>query len=511
MVMASRCLSHLNFDTINHLAKEGLVKANTGGKHKREEAKAIATACYTQNRSFIHTRYNKTPYELLRDRKADLKYLHVFGALCYPTNDSEDLGKLKPKADIGIFIAYSPSENSCRIYNKRSNDNGNHSPKPPSKNDLDLLFQSMFNEYFKPPSGVSINIFAATLPPPDIAGASSSTTIDQDASSPNAQFDSDTFTNPFAPPVTSSTESSSRIIDTLNMHTFQQPQTYIRRWKKDHPTLEAIIIFLPYSAHKNMMVYQMDVKMAFLNVILKEEVYVSQPERFVNQDHPNHVFRLKKALYGLKQAPHAWYDLLSKFLLNQKFIKGVVDPTLFTRKEGKDLILAKPTERHLTAVKRVFRYLKGTINMSLCYPKDTGFELTAFADADHAGFQDSRRSTSRNAQLLGEMLVSWSSKKQKCTAISTTKTEYISLFGYCAQILWMCSQLTDYGIDFNKIPLHCDSKSVIALSCNTTAYQLADICTKALARERFGFLINRLGMQSITSEELKHVAESDEE
>ncbi|GKB26111.1 hypothetical protein Tco_0865512 [Tanacetum coccineum] len=94
-------------------------------------------------------------------------------------------------------------------------------------------------------------------------------------------------------------------------------------------------------------------------------------------------------------------------------------------------------------------------------PKDTGFNLTAFADADHAGCQDTRRNTSRSAQFLGEKLVSWSSKKQKCTAISTTKAEYISLSCYCAQILWMRSQLTNYGFNFNKIPLYSDSKSVI--------------------------------------------------
>ncbi|GJW35256.1 retrovirus-related pol polyprotein from transposon TNT 1-94 [Tanacetum coccineum] len=87
--------------------------------------------------------------------------------------------------------------------------------------------------------------------------------------------------------------------------------------------IEAIRIFLAYAAHKNMVVFQMDVKMTFLNGILKEEVYVSQLEWFVNQDHPNHVFRLKKALYGLKQAPRAWYDLLSEFLLSQKFVKGL--------------------------------------------------------------------------------------------------------------------------------------------------------------------------------------------
>ncbi|GJR01255.1 retrovirus-related pol polyprotein from transposon TNT 1-94 [Tanacetum coccineum] len=320
-------------------------------------------------------------------------------------------------------------------------------------------------------------------------------------------------------------------------------------------------IFLAYVAHKNMVVFQMDVKTTFLNGILKEEVYVSQPEGFVNQENPNHVFRLKKALYGLKQAPRAWCDLLSKFLPNQKFVKGVVNPTLFTQKEGNDLILeeekdqgrgkqmdekygeeggeskldedpngtpvdptryrgmvgslmyltaslpdlvfivcmcgqyqAKPTEKHLTAIKRVFRYLKRTINMGLWYPKDTSFKLTAFADADHAGCQDSRKSISGSAQFLGEKL-----------------------------ILWMRSQLTDYGFDFNKIPLmkHIAvlyhfikeqvENGVVELYFVKTDYQLADVFTKALARERFEFLINCLGMQSITPEDLKRLAESDEE
>ncbi|GJT79557.1 retrovirus-related pol polyprotein from transposon TNT 1-94 [Tanacetum coccineum] len=108
--------------------------------------------------------------------------------------------------------------------------------------------------------------------------------------------------------------------------------------------IEAIRICLAYVVHKNMVVFQMDEKMAFLNRILKEEVYVSQLEGFVNQDHLNHVFRLKKALYGLKQAPRAWYDLLSKFLLSNKFVKGVFDPTLFNRKERNDLILSKLDE-----------------------------------------------------------------------------------------------------------------------------------------------------------------------
>nr|GFB57584.1 copia protein [Tanacetum cinerariifolium] len=177
---------------------------------------------------------------------------------------------------------------------------------------------------------------------------------------------------------------------------------------------------------------------------------------------------------------------------------------------------AKPTKKHLEALKRVFRYLKGTINWGLWYSKDAAIALTAYADADHAGCQDTRRSTSGSAQFLGDKLVSWSSKKQQSTAISTTEVEYIAMSGCCAQILWMRSQLTDYGFDFNKIPLYCDNRSAIALCCNNvqysrskhidirhhfireqvergvvelyfvlTDYQLADIFNKALPRQRY--------------------------
>ncbi|GKA01720.1 retrovirus-related pol polyprotein from transposon TNT 1-94 [Tanacetum coccineum] len=209
--------------------------------------------------------------------------------------------------------------------------------------------------------------------------------------------------------------------------------------------IKAIRIFIANAAHKNMTIYQMDIKTAFLNDELKEKVYVSQPEGFVDQDNPSHVYKLKKALYGLNQAPRAWYDMLSSFLISQQFSKGVVDPTLFTRQAGNDLLLAKPTKKHLNAVKRIFRYLKGTINMGLWYLKDTDMSMIAYADVDHAGCQDTRRSTSGSAQFLGDKLVSWSSKKQKCTAISSTEAKYIALSGCCAQILWMHSQLIDYG------------------------------------------------------------------
>nr|GEZ38591.1 hypothetical protein [Tanacetum cinerariifolium] len=300
--------------------------------------------------------------------------------------------------------------------------------------------------------------------------------------------------------------------------------------------LETIRIFLAYAAHKNMLVYQMDVKTAFFNGNLREEVYVSQPDGFVGQDNLNHVYKLKKALYGLKPAPHAWYDMLSSFLISQDFFKGLVDPTLFILRNGTDLLLmlmmgkisfflglqisqssrgifinqskyaleslkkygfescdpvdtsmvekykrdedkegkavdpshyrgmigtlfyltasrpdlqfavcmyaryqARPTEKHVHAVKRIFRYLHGTVHRGLWYPKDSSFALTAFTDADHASCQDTRRSTSGSVQFLGERLISWSSKRQKSAAISSMEAEYITLSGFCAQILWMRS------------------------------------------------------------------------
>nr|GFA16823.1 copia protein [Tanacetum cinerariifolium] len=175
--------------------------------------------------------------------------------------------------------------------------------------------------------------------------------------------------------------------------------------------MEAIKIFLAYDAHKSFTVFQMDVKTAFLHGSLKEDVYVCQPEGFIDADHPSHVYKLKKALYGLKQAPRALYDELSKFLLQNHFFKGTIDPTLFIRRFQDDILVtghsyatclcaryqAKPTEKHLKEVKRIFRYLWGTVNTGLWYTKDSGFELTGFSDADYAGCKDTFKSTSGEA------------------------------------------------------------------------------------------------------------------
>nr|GEU72100.1 copia protein [Tanacetum cinerariifolium] len=216
--------------------------------------------------------------------------------------------------------------------------------------------------------------------------------------------------------------------------------------------IEAIRIFIANAASRNMTIYQMDVKMAFMNDELKEEVYVSQPEGFVDPDHLTHVYRLKKALYGLKQAPRA---CPGRILINQsKFALEIL------KKFGMDSCDSVDTP--------MVDRLKLDED-----PLGIPVDQTQNRYADHAGCQDTRRSTSGSAQFLSDKLVSWSSKKQKSTAISTTEAEYISMSGCCAQILWMRTQLTDYVFDFNKIPLYCDNRSTIALCYNNVQHSSA--------------------------------------
>ncbi|GJT15639.1 retrovirus-related pol polyprotein from transposon TNT 1-94 [Tanacetum coccineum] len=281
----------------------------------------------------------------------------------------------------------------------------------------------------------------------------------------------------------------------------------------------------------------MDVKTAFLNGELNEVVYVSQPEGFVDPEHPSHVYRLKKALYGLKQAPRAWYDKLSAFLIKSGFTKGVVDPTLFTRKTGKHLLLdckfsnprgifinqskyaqeilkkfgfdsctpidtpmaerpnldedkggklidpirfrgmvgslmylsasrpdivfavcmcaryqAKPTEMHLTAIKRIFRYLKGILS-----------RWVQVMSMTHGEFFWS-------LNFLDIGLLAGHPKSRKVLPSPLQKLNTFALSGCCAQILWMRSQLRDYGFAFNKILMYCDNQSAIALCCNSVQH-----------------------------------------
>ncbi|GJV45493.1 retrovirus-related pol polyprotein from transposon TNT 1-94 [Tanacetum coccineum] len=700
-------LNHLNFGTINDIARKELVR---GLPRLKFEKDYLCSACQL-GKSKKHTHKPKTEninLEVLNTLHIDLcgpmrvqtingkKYILVI----VDDYSSEDLGKLQPTADIGIFVGYAPSRHGYRIYNKRTQkimetihvqfdelsepmapvqlrtgpaptfltpgqiSSGlvpNSIPAtpyvPPTNKELEILFQPMFDEYLNPPRVERpVSPAPAVSVPINSAGVTAESTIMED--NPFAHAGNDPFINVFALEP-SSAASSSGDLSSADSPYVTQTLHHLGKWSKDHPLdniignssqlvstrkqlatdalwclynsilskvepknfksaitkdcwfqamqdeiyeivrlqvwklvpqpdcvmiialkwiykvkldeyddvlknkarlvakgyrqeeginfeesfasvarIEAIRIFIANAASKNMIIYQMDVKTTFLNGELKEEVYVSQPEGFVDPDHPTHVYHVKKALYGLKQAPRAWYDTLSRFLLDNKFSKGAVDPTLFTRKTGKHILLvqiyvddiifastdpkacdifsnemsskfqmsmmgqmsfflglqvsqnpggifinqskftreilkkfrmdlcdpvdtpmvdrikldedplgipvdptrfcgmvgslmyltasrpdlvfvvcmcaryqAKPTKKHLEALKRVFRYLRGTINWGLWYPKDTAVALTAYVDADHAGCQDTRRSTSGSAQFLRDKLVSWSSKK----------------------------------------------------------------------------------------------------
>nr|GEW04278.1 hypothetical protein [Tanacetum cinerariifolium] len=638
-------------------------------------AEAIATACFTQNRSLVIPRHDKTPYHIINNQKLSVKFFHIFCSLSYIIRDGENLDKMKEKSDACIFVGYSTQSRAYRVFNKRTrvimemiHVNFDELPQMASdhvSSDPALNVKGWhLNTVVSKSSTVStadalnqrqqhttpLNTHTTPLPTCQVPTHAPTVTSPENMNQVEmveeyAQVENDEFINILCTPVQDRGETSSRHVDSSNMHAFYQHHPSEHRWTKDHPLeqvirnpsqsvrtrrqlesdgemcmfaltvsrtepknikkamadsawiesiqeelhqfdrldvwelvdrllcknvinmkwlwknkrdeentvirnksrlmakgyaqkegvdfeesfapvarLEAVRLFIAFDAHKSFTVYQIDVKITFLYGPLKEEVYVNQPDGFVDPYHPDKVYHLKKALYGLKQAPRAWYDELSNFLVSKGFSKVAtkhldtdlsgtpVDQTKYHSMVGALMYLtasrpdimhatcycaryqAKPTEKHLTAVKRIFRYLKDTIHMGLWYLKDTGFKLTAFSDSDHAGCQDSRKSTSGEA-------------------------EYVSLSACCAQVLWMRTQLTDYGFHFDKIPMYCDSKAAIAISCNPvqhsrtkhidvryhfikekvekgivelffvgTEYQLADLFTKALPKERFKYL-----------------------
>ena len=332
----------------------------------------------------------------------------------------------------------------------------------------------------------------------------------------------------------------------------------------------------------------MDMKSAFLNGFINEEVFVEQPFGFESFNFPNHVFKLKKALYGLTQAPRAWYERLSKFLIFSGFKMGKINTTLFIKTKDKDMLIVQiyvddimfgttngslceefsksmhsefemsmmgelnfflglqikqfkegtfinqakyvrdvlkkynledvkakstpmssfinldmdekgkpidqtkyrgnissllyltasrpdimysvclcaryqacPKEYHLNVVKRIFRYLKGTIDIGLWYPKSDNFELICYSDVDFGGCKIDRKSTNGTCHFLGHSLVSWHNKKQNSVALSTAEAEYIAARLGCAQVLWMKQTLSDNDLTFSHVPIKCDSTRAI--------------------------------------------------
>nr|GEU76963.1 hypothetical protein [Tanacetum cinerariifolium] len=457
---------------------------------------SIATVCFTQNRSIIYKRFNKTPYELINKRKPNIKFFRVFGCRCYLLNDYEDIGKLKAKGDIGVFVGYSKETAAFRIYNKQIrkirksvnvnfdeisemsskqfrlepglsnlNKTGKSSNQlvsqvsEASKKDLEDLFQKFYDEYFdssKIMKSSTTNVETSNVKIPsheEEVFHESSKSFQEESSSYSLNDDVQQSSDE----VENKKDKSSLVIQNkvrlVAVGYSQQEGIDYDEMFAPVARIEAIRLFLAYATHKDFTVFQMDVKTSFLNGILKEKVYVGQPSGFVSKQYPDHVYALDKALYGLKQVPRAWYDVLSQ--------PNIMFATCMCARYQ-----TNPNEHHVSAIKRIFRYLKGTINLGLWYPKDSGFDLIAYSDADHAGCHLDRKTTSGSVPFLGDKLVCWSSKKQNYMSISTTESKYVAVSSYCAQVMWLRTQLTDYGFFYDKVLIYCDSKSAIAISCN---------------------------------------------
>nr|GEY38843.1 hypothetical protein [Tanacetum cinerariifolium] len=588
---------------------------------------------------------------------------------CYLLNDYDDVGKLKAKGDIIVFVGYSkdlePDLSNLNETRKSSNQSVLQVSETSNK-DLEDLFQNFYDEYFdssKIMKSSTTNVETSNVKIPsneEEVFHESSVSFQEESSSSSLNDDIHQSLEEVAVPSSNTHLISNDMIFNVDEATLKdadwvsamqddldqfarlkvwrlvprsEGKTVIKtKWifknKKDESSLviqnkarlvavgysqqegidydetfapiariEAIRLFVVYAAHKDFTVFQVDVKTAFLNVILKEEVYVGQPSGFVSTQYPNHVYALDKALYGLKQAHQAWYDVLSQFLIESGFQKGSIDTTLFIKKKGKYIMLiqihvddiifestnpkycikfsdliVKHFEMSMMGEMKFFlglqvnqfsngifinqsKYILGILKrlgMDNCDTVPTPMveqaklkldlvgnpvDHTDYRNADHAGCIDSCKSTCRGIQFLGDKLVSWMSKKQNCTAISSAEAEYVVLSASYAQVMWTRTQLQNYGFNYNKIPLYYDSQSAIAISCNLvqhsrtkhihtryhfikeqvengitelyfvrTEYQLADMFTKALPEDRFKYLVRRIGMRCLTPVELDVLA-----
>ncbi|GJS52121.1 putative ribonuclease H-like domain-containing protein [Tanacetum coccineum] len=316
--------------------------------------------------------------------------------------------------------------------------------------------------------------------------------------------------------------------------------------------IEAISLFFAYASFIGFIVYQMDVKSAFLYGTIEKEVYVCQPPGFKDPRFPDKVYKVEKALYGLHQAPRAWYETLSTYLIENGFRRGTIDKTLFIKKDKGDILLvqvyvddiifgstkksfcdefednkhetnkalvkdkeAEAVNVHLYrsmirslmyltasrpditfAVYACARYLKGQPKLGIWYPIDSPFDLEVFSDSDYAGASLDRKSTTGGCQFLGKRLISWQCKKQTIVANSTTETEYVAAANCCSQNPVFHSKTKHIEIRHHFIRDSYDKKLIQVIKIHT-GHNVADLLTKAFDVSRFNFLIASIGLLNL--------------
>nr|GEX25372.1 retrovirus-related Pol polyprotein from transposon TNT 1-94 [Tanacetum cinerariifolium] len=414
---------------------------------KKQKANASNVANQKKHKPTIGN-LTRTPQQngVIEQRNQTLVEAARTMALCYLKNDREDIRKLGVKGDIGFFIGYSYNSCAYRVYNQRT--------KKIMETINDLLFEAMYDDYIGGQPSADPRITEAAQAHPFLQTPTTSTTI------------ADTTLTP-----TNSASQATNIPNTSHdVDELQTQQQHGQQQDNETPLqpkmvadnvpnaiVEAIRIFLAYVAHKSFIVFQMDVKPAFLHGTLKEDVYVCQPKGFIDADHLSHVYKLEKALYGLKQAPRVWYNELSKFLLQNHFFKGTINPTLFIRRFDDDILVV---EVYVDDI--VF----GSTN-----PR-TLIEIKDKLDLD------------QNGTLFDAM-------------------KYRNMIG---ALMYLTSSIPDIVHATCLCPWYQAKPTEKYLK--EMDYQLADLFTKAILVDRFNYLVRRLDMRSLSPQELKRLAKS---
>nr|GEU89493.1 retrovirus-related Pol polyprotein from transposon TNT 1-94 [Tanacetum cinerariifolium] len=353
---------------------------------------AVDTSTYLINRILTRAILGKTPYELLGGRKPTLDYFRVFGSECFILNTKYYLTKFDLKSYEGVFLRYSQNIKGYIIHNK-------HTRK--IKESLNATFDE------NPPPSKTPPLVDDDLDEEEAIKITENKNLEKDIEDESLEIDE----------IVNITESKNHplenVIGSLNQRTLRLvAQGYNQQEGIDYDKtyaqlldLKSIRILLSYACALDFKLFQMDVKSAFLNSFINEEVYMAQPLGFIDFEKPDHVYKPKKALYGLKQASKAWPDIMFSICLCACFQEA-------------------PKTSHLESVNRIFRYIKGTTHLRLWYPKGIGIETIVYAESDHAGDYVDQKSTSGIYTFVGCCLTSWFLKKQTALAISTTEAEY---------------------------------------------------------------------------------------
>ncbi|GJX41358.1 retrovirus-related pol polyprotein from transposon TNT 1-94 [Tanacetum coccineum] len=538
---------------------------------KQYWTEAVATTCYTQNRSTIIKRHLKTPYEIFHGRIPNIDFLYVFGCPVYIHNHKDYLGKFDEKTDDGYFLRYSLVSKAFKVFNTRRQQTEetyhitfDKSPDAikfakPTEDYLIFLYSETyppdeFSHSYEPSQKYQVNNNTAPFIDPYESLESdtnkSSDQIDQNdhpvlndeilnddqtehspqdndnniienlttneigqnsKSSPEAEDASGTDTSPIQvnpsvsiPNTTSSAPqdkwTQNKHIELVNIIGSPGSGMLTRAMAKELGVASAheclFVDFLSEEEPKRdsealKHLGWVDSMQEELNQFAKNKVWTlvhapygktiigsKWPPGFESSEFPNHVCKLDKALCGLKQAPRACENsnpnnlgpgLIGKSV-NETQYRGMIGSLMYLTASRPDIQFstclcaryqANPKESHLIVVKRIFRYLKGTPSLGLWYPKCSGFDLKGYLNSDYARCNMDRKSTSGACQLLEGKLICWSAKKQQFVAMSSVEAKYVAAVGCCANILWMNSQLTNYDIIYEKVPIFCNTSAIV--------------------------------------------------